>query len=58
MPRDSFFWAYKMAPVYILPLPTTFPELTGRIKAAAATYAPSTYKYVNLNIDTTQSEHL
>ena len=47
MPNDSFFWAYKMAPVYILPLPTTLPELTGRIKAAAATGTPNAYKYAD-----------
>jgi hypothetical protein len=41
MPQDSFFWAHKMAPVYILPLPTTLPKLAGRIKAAAAAGTPT-----------------
>jgi len=36
-----------MAPVYILPLPTTLPELAERINAAAATGAPNAYKYVD-----------
>jgi len=47
MPHDSFLRAHKMAPVYNLPLPTTLPELAERTKAAAATGAPSAYKYVD-----------
>jgi hypothetical protein len=41
IPFGFFFWEHLQNVVYIPPLPTTLPEIAGRVQASAATVTPA-----------------